>query len=141
MAWMMDEYAVMRGYNVPGVITGKPLALGGSAGRGDATAKGGMYTIREAAKILGIDLQRRPSPSRAMATPASSPTQLMAKMFGSKVVAVSDSRGGVYCPEGLDFDAVMAWKDQSTAPSRPTSAALPASRSPTKGCWSWMWTS
>ena len=58
MAWMMDEYAVMRGYNVPGIITGKPLPLGGSAGRGDATARGGMYTIREAAKLLGIDLSK-----------------------------------------------------------------------------------
>jgi len=58
MAWMMDEYSVMRGYNVPGVITGKPLALGGSAGRGDATARGGMFTIREAAKLLGIDLAK-----------------------------------------------------------------------------------
>jgi len=54
MAWMMDEYSVMRGYNVPGVITGKPLPLGGSQGRGDATARGGMYCIREPAKCWAL---------------------------------------------------------------------------------------
>ena len=56
MAWMMDEYSKITGYNAPGVITGKPLPLGGSAGRGDATARGGAYTVREAAKHLNIDL-------------------------------------------------------------------------------------
>jgi glutamate dehydrogenase (NAD(P)+) len=110
MAWMMDEYAVMRGYNVPGVITGKPLALGGSAGRGDATAKGGMYTIREAAKILGIDLAKATVAVQGYGNAGQFAHQLMTKMFGSKVVAVSDSQGGVYCPDGLDYDAVMAWK-------------------------------
>jgi len=54
MAWMADEYAKLRGHYVPGVITGKPLEIGGSAGRGDATARGAYYTIREAAKKLGI---------------------------------------------------------------------------------------
>ncbi|MEM1814299.1 MAG: Glu/Leu/Phe/Val dehydrogenase, partial [Thermoplasmatales archaeon] len=56
MAWMMDEYSTMVGHNVPGVITGKPLEIGGSLGRGDATAKGGMFVLREAAKHLKIDL-------------------------------------------------------------------------------------
>jgi len=56
MAWMMDEYSKIMGYNTPGVITGKPLPIGGSLGRGDATAKGGMYTLREAAKVMGLNL-------------------------------------------------------------------------------------
>ena len=56
MAWMMDEYSVLRGHNVPGMITGKPLPLGGSAGREDATARGGIYCVREAAKALGLNL-------------------------------------------------------------------------------------
>ena len=56
MAWMMDEYSKISGKNQFGVITGKPLAVGGSAGRGDATARGGLFTVREAAKELGIDL-------------------------------------------------------------------------------------
>jgi glutamate dehydrogenase (NAD(P)+) len=111
MAWMMDEYSVMRGYNVPGVITGKPLALGGSAGRGDATAKGGMYTIREAAKLLGIDLKQATVAVQGYGNAGQFAHQLTTNMFGSKVVAVSDSKGGVYCADGLDFDAVMNWKN------------------------------
>jgi glutamate dehydrogenase (NAD(P)+) len=112
MAWMMDEYAVMRGYNVPGMITGKPLPLGGSAGRGDATARGGMYTIREAAKILGIDLQKATVAIQGYGNAGQFAHQLMTDMFGSKVVAVSDSRGGVCCTEGLDFGKVLAWKNE-----------------------------
>jgi glutamate dehydrogenase (NAD(P)+) len=112
MAWMMDEYAVMRGYNVPGMITGKPLPLGGSAGRGDATAKGGMYTIREAAKALGIDLSKATVAIQGYGNAGQFAHQLVTKMFGSKVVAVSDSRGGVVCEHGLEFDKVVEWKNQ-----------------------------
>jgi len=111
MAWMMDEYSVMRGYNVPGVITGKPLALGGSAGRGDATARGGMFTIREAAKLLGIDLKKATVAVQGYGNAGQFAHQLMTSMFGSKVVAVSDSKGGVYCADGLDYDATLAWKN------------------------------
>jgi len=112
MAWMMDEYSVMRGYNVPGVITGKPLALGGSAGRGDATAKGGMYTIREAAKLLGIDLSQATVAIQGYGNAGQFAHHLITSMFGSKVVAVSDSKGGVYCAEGLDYEATLAWKNE-----------------------------
>jgi glutamate dehydrogenase (NAD(P)+) len=112
MAWMMDEYSVMRGYNVPGVITGKPLPLGGSAGRGDATARGGMYTIREAAKILGIDLEQATVAIQGYGNAGQFAHQLIVELFGSKVVAVTDSRGGVYDAHGLDFDKVMEWKAQ-----------------------------
>ncbi len=112
MAWMMDEYAVMRGYNVPGVITGKPIPLGGSAGRGDATARGGMYTIREAAQILGIDLSKATVAIQGYGNAGQFAHKLVVEMFGAKVVAVSDSKGGVYCPDGLDFDDVLAWKQE-----------------------------
>lgn len=112
MAWMMDEYSVMRGYNVPGVITGKPLPLGGSAGRGDATARGGMFTIREAAKLLGIDLKNATVAVQGYGNAGQFAHELMTKMFGSKVVAVSDSRGGVYCADGLDYDTTLAWKNE-----------------------------
>jgi glutamate dehydrogenase (NAD(P)+) len=112
MAWMMDEYSVMRGYNVPGVITGKPLPLGGSAGRGDATARGGMYTIREAADLLGIDLSEATVAVQGYGNAGQFAHQLVVEMFGAKVVAVSDSRGGIYDDHGLDFDKVMEWKQQ-----------------------------
>jgi glutamate dehydrogenase (NAD(P)+) len=112
MAWMMDEYSVMRGYNVPGVITGKPLPLGGSAGRGDATAKGGMYTIREAANLLDIDLSQATVAIQGYGNAGQFAHKLIAEMFGAKVVAVSDSRGGVYVKHGLDFGETMEWKEQ-----------------------------
>jgi glutamate dehydrogenase (NAD(P)+) len=113
MAWMMDEYSVMRGYNVPGVITGKPLPLGGSLGRGDATARGGMFTIREAADALGIDLSKATVAIQGYGNAGQFAHQLVTEMFGSRVVAVSDSRGGIYCPSGLDFDATVAWKQEN----------------------------
>ena len=102
----------MRGYNVPGIITGKPLPLGGSAGRGDATARGGMYTIREAAVLLGIDLSKATVAIQGYGNAGQFAHQLVTEMFGSKVVAVSDSRGGVYVEHGLDFDKTMEWKSQ-----------------------------
>jgi glutamate dehydrogenase (NAD(P)+) len=113
MAWMMDEYSVMRGYNVPGVITGKPLPLGGSLGRGDATARGGMFTIREAADALGIDLGKATVAIQGYGNAGQFAHQLVADMFGSKVVAVSDSQGGIICPAGLDFEATVAWKQEN----------------------------
>jgi glutamate dehydrogenase (NAD(P)+) len=110
MAWMMDEYSKIIGHNVPGVITGKPLPLGGSAGRGDATAKGGMYCIREAAKVLGIDLSKATVAVQGYGNAGQFAHKLVQEMFGAKVVAVSDSKGGVYSPEGIDLEAAAAHK-------------------------------
>ena len=110
MAWMMDEYSKIVGYNAPGVITGKPIPLGGSAGRGDATARGGMYTIREAAKILGLELKGATAAVQGYGNAGQFAHQLVTDMFGCKVVAVSDSKGGIYNADGLDFEAVTAHK-------------------------------
>ena len=110
MAWMVDEYSVMMGHNVPGVITGKPLAMGGSAGRGDATARGGMFCIREAAEALGIDLSKATVAIQGYGNAGQFAHQLVEEMFGSKVVAVSDSKGGIYNPEGVDFAEAIAHK-------------------------------
>jgi glutamate dehydrogenase (NAD(P)+) len=110
MAWMMDEYSKIVGYNAPGVITGKPIPLGGSAGRGDATARGGMYTIREAAKILGLELKGATAAIQGYGNAGQFAHQLVTEMFGCKVVAVSDSKGGIYNSDGLDFEAVTAHK-------------------------------
>jgi len=110
MAWMMDEYSKIVGHNVPGVITGKPIPLGGSQGRGDATARGGMYCIREAARVLGIDLGQATIAIQGYGNAGQFAHKLSTEMFGSKVVAVSDSKGGIYDPNGLDFAAVSAHK-------------------------------
>ncbi len=110
MAWMMDEYCKMVGFQAPGVITGKPIPLGGSQGRGDATARGGMYTIREAAKTLGIDLSQATIAVQGYGNAGQFAHKLAAELFGSRIVAVSDSKGGIYNPEGLDFEAVSEHK-------------------------------
>jgi len=113
MAWMVDEYSVITGYNVPGVITGKPLPLGGSAGRGDATARGGVYTIREAAKVLGINLKGATCAIQGYGNAGYFGHVLAEELLGMKVVAVSDSKGGIYNPAGLDFKTVSAHKEKT----------------------------
>ena len=110
MAWMMDEYSVIRGYNVPGMITGKPLPLGGSAGRGDATARGGIFCVREAGKVLNLDLKGKTAAIQGYGNAGQFAHQLAEEILGVKVVAVSDSRGGIYNPDGLDFDATIKHK-------------------------------
>jgi len=110
MAWMMDEYNRLVGHSAPGVITGKPIPLGGSEGRGDATARGGMYCIREAARVLGIDLGAATVAVQGYGNAGQYAHKLVGELFGSRVVAVSDSKGGIYCPEGLDYEAVSAHK-------------------------------
>ncbi len=113
MAWMMDEYSFIRGYNVPGVITGKPIPLGGSQGRGDATARGGMYCIREAGKVLGIDLKGATAAVQGYGNAGQFAHILGQELLGLKVVAVSDSKGGIYNPDGLDPEAVIAHKKET----------------------------
>ncbi|MCK4528627.1 Glu/Leu/Phe/Val dehydrogenase [candidate division WOR-3 bacterium] len=103
MAWMMDEYSKICGYNTPGVITGKPIPIGGSLGRGDATARGGMYTLREAAKIIGIDLSNATVAVQGYGNAGQFAHGLVEELFGSRVVAISDSRGGSYNKNGLNF--------------------------------------
>jgi glutamate dehydrogenase (NAD(P)+) len=113
MAWMMDEYSFLRGHNVPGVITGKPLPLGGSKGRGDATARGGMYTIREAGEALGIELEGATTAVQGYGNAGSFAHSLGEELLGLKIVAVSDSSGGIYNPDGLDSDEVKAHKQET----------------------------
>ncbi len=111
MAWMMDEFSKQRGYYSPGVITGKPLPLGGSAGRGDATARGGMYCLREAAKHVGIDLSKATAAVQGYGNAGYYAARLVNELFGTKVIAVSDSRGGIINEAGLDADEVLAHKN------------------------------
>lgn len=110
MAWMMDEYEVITGHRAPGIITGKPVDLGGSRGRGDATARGGIYALREAAKALGIDLQGKTAAIQGYGNAGSYAHKLAVEILGMKVVAVSDSKGGIYDPDGLDYEQVLDHK-------------------------------
>ncbi len=113
MAWMMDEYSKIVGYNAPGVITGKPIEVGGSLGRGDATAKGGMYVLREAAKKIKLDLSKATVAIQGFGNAGQYAHKLVTEMFGSKVVAVSDSKGGIYNPAGLKFEEVLKHKEKT----------------------------
>jgi glutamate dehydrogenase (NAD(P)+) len=113
MAWMADEYSFLKGYNEFGVITGKPLALGGSAGRGDATARGGMFCLREAGKVLGIDLKGATTAIQGYGNAGTFAHKLGTELLGLKVVAVSDSKGGIYNAQGLDYEKVMAHKEKT----------------------------
>ncbi len=103
MAWMKDEYDMLIGHQEAGVITGKPEEIGGSAGRGDATARGGIYTVREAAKKLGIDLNGKTAAIQGYGNAGSFAHQLAEDILGMKVIAVSDSRGGIVDHNGLAF--------------------------------------
>ena len=110
MAWMMDEFSKIHQKNQFGVITGKPLELGGSAGRGDATARGGCYTIREAANDVGLDLKGATVAIQGYGNAGYFAATLVTSLFGCKVVAVSDSRGGIINENGLDGEAVFEHK-------------------------------
>jgi glutamate dehydrogenase (NAD(P)+) len=138
MAWMMDEFSKMKGYNAPGVITGKPLCIGGSKGRMDATARGGMYVLREAAKYKGVplvvneeNLHKPYTELEAMDDPEPEGDVvkvaiqgygnagqyahlLITRLFKNvKVVAVSDSKGGIYVEEGLPYKKTMQVKKET----------------------------
>ncbi len=113
MAWMMDEFSAMHGHNVPGMITGKPLCLGGSCGRNDATARGGMYATREAAKVLGLDLKGKTAAIQGYGNAGMFAHQLGEELLGLKIVAVSDSKGGIYNEHGLEPETVMAHKGKT----------------------------
>lgn len=113
MAWMMDEYESIFSRRQPGVITGKPLCVGGSIGRNDATARGGIYTVREAAKVLGLDLRGKTAAIQGYGNAGSYAHQLAVEVLGMKVVAVSDSRGGIYAEDGLDYRQIQDHKRRS----------------------------
>jgi glutamate dehydrogenase (NAD(P)+) len=113
MAWMMDEYETIVGQHQPGVITGKPISLGGSAGRGDATARGGIYVTREAAAKLGLDLTGKPMAVQGFGNAGQFAALLGAEILGLKLVAASDSQGGVYSAKGMDATALVDHKKRT----------------------------
>ncbi len=109
MAWMMDTFSMHQGYTVPGVVTGKPVGLGGSEGRNEATARGTVYCVAEAARHLGLDLRSSRVVIQGFGNAGSIAASLIARE-GARVVGVSDSVGGIFAPEGLDIDRVLKWK-------------------------------
>jgi len=112
MAWIMDEYSEMVGYNAFGVVTGKPVHVGGSLGRNEATSRGLMYTVIEAAKHLGLGLKGAKVAVQGYGNVGFHAAKLL-KEFGCKIIAVSDSRGGIYNLKGLDPEKVMEHKSKT----------------------------
>jgi glutamate dehydrogenase (NAD(P)+) len=111
MAWMMDEFYWQKGYNDFGVITGKPIPIGGSLGRSDATARGGIYTVREACKYLGIDPAKATYAIQGFGNAGQFAATLHKDVLGGgKLVAVSDSRGGIFSKDGIDPHAIVEHK-------------------------------
>lgn len=109
MAWMADEYMKLGNINKKGVVTGKPLEVGGSEGRDAATSQGGSYVWEEVAKEKGIN----PSETRVIIQGFGNAGSHMARIMGEqgyKIVGVSDSKGGVYCEEGLDAPCMLKCK-------------------------------
>jgi len=113
MAWMMDEYSKLRGHYSPGVITGKPIPLGGSLGRGDATARGGVYTVREAAKHLKLNLAKSTTAVQGYGNAGYFAALLSKEILGCQVVAVTDSKGGIYNRHGLNPNDVLEYKQKT----------------------------
>lgn len=112
MGWMMDEYSKVKGVNAPGLITGKPMILGGSAGRGAATGRGTVICIREAAKRIGLELNGATAAIQGFGNVGSWTAQLLAE-HGTKILAVVDVHGGAYNPNGLDVAAVVTYYQQN----------------------------
>lgn len=106
MAWIMDTLSMHAGHSMPAVVTGKPLSIGGSAGRREATGRGVMITAREAAKLRGVPFAGSRVAVQGFGNVGSVSAYLMHDE-GCKVVAVSDVRGGIHNPDGLDPRAVL----------------------------------
>jgi glutamate dehydrogenase (NAD(P)+) len=112
MAWIFDTYSMNKGYSVLGVVTGKPLHVGGSLGREKATGRGAGYCVREALRRKGRDLQGARIVVQGFGNVGRNLALLLAEA-GATVVAVSDSSGGIYNANGLDMDAVVGHKAET----------------------------
>jgi len=112
MAWIMDTYSMHHGYSVPAVVTGKPLSIGGSEGRFEATGRGVMFTTREALKRLGMPIEGATVAVQGFGNVGSISAHLL-QDEGCKIIAVSDSRSGIYNPNGLDARDVLRFKKET----------------------------
>jgi glutamate dehydrogenase (NAD(P)+) len=112
MAWIFDTYSMNKGHSVLGVVTGKPLTIGGSLGREEATARGALYCIRDAVQKLGLTLADQRVAVQGFGNVGSYLAKFVAE-DGATVVAISDSRGALYNPNGIDVPAAFAQKRDS----------------------------
>src|SRR6187401_2477033 len=111
MAWVMDTYSMHVGHTETAVVTGKPIELGGSLGRREATGRGVMIVVREAAKHLGFDIKGATVAVQGFGNVGSVSADLLAKI-GARIVAVTDWKGGVHNPAGLDIPQMIEFAKQ-----------------------------
>ena len=111
MAWAMDTYSMHVGYTVPGIVTGKPISLGGSEGRVEATGRGTVYCILEATRHLGMDLKACKVVVQGFGNVGSVAARLVHDE-GATIVALGDVFGAIHAPDGLDMDRVLAWSKE-----------------------------
>jgi glutamate dehydrogenase (NAD(P)+) len=112
MAWIMDTYAMTVGHAAPGVVTGKPVSIGGSEGRNDATGRGCLYVAEEACKVKKVSLRGATVAIQGFGNVGSAVARLFAERK-AKIVAISDSRGGVHNPRGIDPLRALRYKERS----------------------------
>src|SRR5437868_7035942 len=114
MAWIMDTISMVRGHTELGVVTGKPISLGGSQGRGEATARGCLYALREACRVNGVDLRGARVAVHGFGNAGANIARIVAA-DGAIVVALCDSRSGVYSESGIDVESALRHKKQTEA--------------------------
>lgn len=108
MGWIMDTYSMLKGHCVPGVVTGKPLELGGALGRHEATGRGVMFTVLNILKALNIPVETSTAVVQGMGNVGSISAKLIHKA-GVKVIGVSDVSGGIYNPDGLNIPEILTY--------------------------------
>jgi glutamate dehydrogenase (NAD(P)+) len=114
MAWIMDTISMVRGHTELGVVTGKPVSLGGSLGRSEATARGCLYALREACKVKDIDLKGARVAVQGFGNAGANIARLVAE-DGARVVAACDSKSGVYAESGIDIQAALRHKKETNS--------------------------
>lgn len=112
MAWFMDTYSVHEGHSITGVVTGKPMNIGGTAGRVDATGKGCVIVAREAAKQMGMGLSDARTVVQGFGNVGSNTARAL-RAEGARVIAVSDAQGGIFRSQGLDVADVLRYQAQA----------------------------
>jgi glutamate dehydrogenase (NAD(P)+) len=106
MAWIMDTFSQQMGYSVPGVVTGKPLSIGGSLGREEATGRGVVYVTLEALRHLKLDIRNTTVAIQGFGNVGAHTARIMQE-YGARVIAVSDVQGGIFNPKGLDVSELL----------------------------------
>jgi len=112
MAWMMDTYSMNKGRTIPGVVTGKPIEIGGSVGRQGATGQGMFYVLEALCEKLGYNLKNMTIVIQGFGKVGGKISNLLYK-YGCKIIAISELEGGIFCESGINMDSLREWKNQA----------------------------